>query len=212
MGGLAQKSSRLHVGVNQRPSFAFPTAGSARAMEARGHPSRHGWGPMEPPIRVTTVADVMVRHPKLCREDSTAGEVRRLFADDHVHAVLLVSAGQLLTVIERSDIRPETTDSELAVRLGHLSGRVTAAATPADSALDEMIAADQRRLAVVGPDGLLLGLLCVKRSGRGFCSDEDVRRRRPWPATTGRGGRQVSPRADAGDSIAQGATRATSLR
>ena len=45
-----------------------------------------------------TVADVMVRHPKLCHEDSTVGDVRQLFADDHVHAVLIMSGTRLLTV------------------------------------------------------------------------------------------------------------------
>jgi hypothetical protein len=37
-----------------------------------------------------------------------------------------------------------------------------------------MLAARHRRLAVVGAEGELLGLLCLKRSGSGFCSDEDV--------------------------------------
>jgi len=32
----------------------------------------------------------------------------------------------------------------------------------------------RRRLAVVDPGGRLAGLLCRKRSGRGFCSDEGV--------------------------------------
>ena len=34
-----------------------------------------------------------------------------------------------------------------------------------------------RRLAVVDPQGRLLGLLCLKRSRRGFCSAEDVAER-----------------------------------
>jgi hypothetical protein len=34
--------------------------------------------------------------------------------------------------------------------------------------------AGRRRLAVTSEDGRLLGLLCLKASGRGFCSDEDV--------------------------------------
>jgi hypothetical protein len=31
-----------------------------------------------------------------------------------------------------------------------------------------------RRIAVVDEHGALLGLLCLKRSGTGFCSDDDV--------------------------------------
>lgn len=125
-----------------------------------------------------TVADVMVQHPKLCHEDSTVGDVRRLFADDHVHAVLIMSGTRLLTVIDRADLGPEATDSAPAARLGHLSGRVIAPTASADTALQQMIAASRRRLAVVGPDGTLLGLLCLKRSGTGFCADENVRQRR----------------------------------
>lgn len=48
-----------------------------------------------------TVADVMMRHPKLCHENSTVGDVRRLFADDHVHAVLIVSAALCVCLLVR---------------------------------------------------------------------------------------------------------------
>lgn len=124
-----------------------------------------------------TVAHLMVRHPKLCHEDSTVGDVRQLFADDHVHVVLIMSGTRLLTVIDRADLRPDATDSAPAARLGHLSGRVIAPTASADTALQQMIAASRRRLAVIAPDGTLLGLLCLKRSGTGFCSDENVRQR-----------------------------------
>jgi CBS domain-containing protein len=124
-----------------------------------------------------TVAHVMVRHPKLCHEDSTIGDVRQLFADNHVHVVLIMSGAQVLTVIDRADLGPDATDSAPAARLGRLGGRVIAPTASADTALQQMIAASRRRLAVVGPDGTLLGLLCLKRSGTGFCSDENVRQR-----------------------------------
>ncbi len=128
-------------------------------------------------MNVETVADVMVHHPKLCHADSTVGDLRRLFADDHVHAVLIVSGARLLTVIDRIDLGPETADSVAAASLGRLSGRVIAPSASATAALRQMTAAGRRRLAVVGPDSTLLGLLCLKRTGTGFCSDEDVRRR-----------------------------------
>jgi transposase len=115
-----------------------------------------------------TVADVMVRHPKLCPEDSTAGDVRRLFADDHVHAILIVSGTRLHTVIDRADLGPQTADSAPATRPGCLTGRVIAPTAPAQAALRQMIAASRRRLAVMGPEGTLLGLLCLKRSFNAF--------------------------------------------
>jgi hypothetical protein len=36
----------------------------------------------------------------------------------------------------------------------------------------------RRRLAVVDADGALLGLLCLKASGDGFCSDDGIASRR----------------------------------
>lgn len=46
--------------------------------------------------------------------------------------------------------------------------------------------ARSRRLAVIDDHGMLLGLLCLKRTGLGFCSDTDVQARadeRRNPAT-----------------------------
>ncbi|MDP3966681.1 MAG: hypothetical protein Q8Q02_00245 [Nocardioides sp.] len=37
-----------------------------------------------------------------------------------------------------------------------------------------MRARQQRRLAVVDDDGLLVGLVCLKARGTGFCSNADV--------------------------------------
>lgn len=135
-------------------------------------------------MSVETVADVMVRHPKLCRADSTVGDIRPLFDDEHVHAVLIVSGARLLTVIDRIDLGSGTADSAAAASLGRLSGRVIAPAASAAAALRQMTAAGRRRLAVVGPDSTLLGLLCLKGSGSGFCSDENVRQRHYAAATS----------------------------
>jgi hypothetical protein len=50
---------------------------------------------------------------------------------------------------------------------------------PAGASLAEvhraMTIAGRRRAAVTSADGRLLGLLCVKASRAGFCSDQDVR-------------------------------------
>jgi CBS-domain-containing membrane protein len=47
-------------------------------------------------------------------------------------------------------------------------------ATSADAARELLIERGLRRLAVVNHDSTLLGLMCLKRSRTGFCSDEDV--------------------------------------
>ena len=70
-----------------------------------------------------TVADAMVRRPKLLASTATGQDVRDLFRDDHVHAALVVDGDRLVTVIE---------------------------------------------------DGRCVGLLCLKRSGRGFCCDAGI--------------------------------------
>ena len=41
-----------------------------------------------------------------------------------------------------------------------------------------MTRGSRRRVAVVDDRGLLVGLVCLKRHGNGFCSIEDIERRR----------------------------------
>lgn len=119
------------------------------------------------------VADAMVSDAKLSRADVTVREVRELFANGHVHAAVIVESGRLLAVVDRADLdrRP---DNARAVVFGGLAGRVAAASADVDEARQELLASGRRRLAVVADDGRFLGLLCLKRSRRGFCSDRDV--------------------------------------
>jgi hypothetical protein len=44
----------------------------------------------------------------------------------------------------------------------------------------------RRRLAVVDEDGTLLGLLCLKATGLGFCSDDAIAQRRRAQAGSSR--------------------------
>jgi CBS domain-containing protein len=127
---------------------------------------------------VRTAAEAMLttakRHP-LC---ATVREIRDFFRDDHVHAALIVnSAGYLEAVVERDDIVGCQTLDAPAAPLGRLAGRTV----PPEAGLGEMrqamIAAGRRRAAVTTADGRLLGLLCLKASQAGFCSDQDVRAR-----------------------------------
>jgi len=125
-----------------------------------------------------TAAEVMfttpVRHPL----SATVREIRDFFRDDHVHAALIVSpAGYLEAVVERDDVAECQALDAAAAPLGRLAGRTV----PAEASLAEvrraMTAAGRRRAAVTGADGRLLGLLCLKASQAGFCSDQDVRAR-----------------------------------
>ncbi|GAA4915925.1 CBS domain-containing protein [Actinomycetospora succinea] len=118
----------------------------------------------------TTVADAMLRRPKVCEPSTTVGQARAMFADDHVHAVLVVADDVLLAVVERADLEGAP-DHAPAGERGRLLGRVVG---PDADLHETWHAMTGRRLAVVDTQGRLLGLLCLKRHGRGFCSLEDV--------------------------------------
>lgn len=125
------------------------------------------------PAAGTVVADAMLPRPKVCPPDLTVDGARRLFADDHVHALLVVDAGVLLAVVERADLvdaRPEAA----ARAHGGLDDRVVGPQDDLAATGRAMVLTGRRRLAVTGERGALLGLLCLKRSTRGFCSQDDV--------------------------------------
>lgn len=137
-----------------------------------------------PPARALTVTDVMLTEPKRCDPTTTVDDVRRLFVDDHVHAALIVDRRNLLTFVEREDIEGHLDAHALARDLGTLCGRVVRDDTELHEVHQTMLATGRRRLAVLDFHGRCVGLLCLKRSGNGFCTDDDVAARRcDEPAT-----------------------------
>lgn len=121
------------------------------------------------------VEDVMVTCPKTLPEDCTVEQVRSFFRDDHVHMALIVDpAGRLLSTLERSDIPEGTPPAAQALSYGVMRNRSIGPRVPVEAGTAVLQAAGRRRLAVVDDDGTLLGLLCLKRSGLGFCSDAGV--------------------------------------
>lgn len=131
-------------------------------------------GRRSPPPRVS---DAALRAAKLHDASVTIGEIRAFLADDHVHmAVLLGTDGRLLTTVERSDFTFASAP-EPALRYGKLEGRTVGPNEPLDRVWETMLAESRRRLAIVDADGRLVGLLCLKRHGQGFCSDSDVHQR-----------------------------------
>jgi len=137
-----------------------------------------------------TAAGAMLTIPARHPLSATVREIRDFFRDDHVHAALIVSpAGFLEAVVERDDIAGCHALDAAAAPLGRLTGRTV----PAEASLAEvrqiLIATGRRRAAVTSADGRLLGLLCLKASRAGFCSDQDVRARALGgadPAVSGR--------------------------
>lgn len=124
----------------------------------------------------STVLDAMVTRPKTCGVATTVVEARRLFDDDHVHSLLLVRSGRLVAVVNRDDLR-DAPEHHRVVHFGSLGDRVITPDADLETAFVTMLARSVRRLAVIDDRQNLLGLLCMKRSWRGFCSDDDVRAR-----------------------------------
>jgi hypothetical protein len=124
------------------------------------------------------VADAMVTCPKTHGPRSGLEKIRAFFEDDHVHVALIVAAdGRLVTTIERSDLAAATSGSASVAKLGTLIGRTAGPADPLGAVTATLLREGRRRLAVVDGSGRLLGLLCLKRDGTGYCSDEGIRER-----------------------------------
>ncbi|MDT3445646.1 MULTISPECIES: hypothetical protein [unclassified Pseudofrankia] len=125
------------------------------------------------------VADAMLREPELHGPGTTVGQLREFFEDDHVHAAVVVDAGRrLLAVVERADLAAGGPARDLATTAGRCEGRTVAASADLITVWEAARAAGRRRLAVVDEAGTLLGLLALKRTGLGFCSEADVLARR----------------------------------
>jgi CBS domain-containing protein len=130
------------------------------------------------------VADAMITSPVTHGLAAALADIRAFFSDDHVHMALVVAAdGRLVTTIERRDIPARATACLPAATLGTLADRTAGPAESLDAATTALLRGQRRRLAVVDDTGRLLGLLCLKQDGTGYCSDEGVRRRAQpgWP-------------------------------
>jgi CBS-domain-containing membrane protein len=124
------------------------------------------------------VAGVMVTSPKTHDPWCPLQTIRDFFDDDHVHMALVVAPdGRLITTIERQDLVGATVGASCAGELGTLVGRTVAPSRAVAAAREKLSRERRRRLAVVDASGRLLGLLCLKRDGTGFCSDEGIRGR-----------------------------------
>jgi hypothetical protein len=132
-------------------------------------------GPVEPnDSRTAHQAMVFPRH--LHGASTTVAALREFFGDDHVHCALIVNGLRLLALVTRSDIT-DASDSDLARVHGTLIGRVARPDDALEPLRQAMLERGMRRMAVIGTQGRLLGLLCLKRSGLGFCAAADIQAR-----------------------------------
>lgn len=125
-----------------------------------------------------TVAELAVTEPKTLPATATVAAARDALLDDHVHLVLLVADGELRGTVDRADLTGDPARGALEV--ARLEGRTVDAAEPVLAVHRAMVATGRRRLAVV--DGRrLVGLLCLRADGRGFCTDAGVAARAADP-------------------------------
>jgi CBS-domain-containing membrane protein len=124
------------------------------------------------------VAQAMVTCPKVHSPYSSVARLRALFEDEHVHMALIVAPDErLLTTIVRSDLGARVPNATSVVTLGTLAGRTVAPSDPLAPVTAQLRRQQRRRMAVVDATGHLVGLLCLKRDGSGYCSDDGVRAR-----------------------------------
>jgi signal-transduction protein with cAMP-binding, CBS, and nucleotidyltransferase domain len=116
----------------------------------------------------------MVTIPKTMSLDATVGQAFEAFENSHVHMLLLGEDGILVGTVVREDLVPAPPATTPAVAVSRLIGRTVSPDQPVAEVLVAMQRHGQRRLAVVGPDDRLLGLLCLKRDQTGFCTDRGV--------------------------------------
>lgn len=123
------------------------------------------------------VRDMMIE-PSTDPATLSLDEARAAFDNDHVHLLLLVDDGRLVGTLDRDDLAGAPAGTTDARQVAHLDGRTVDPSVSVDDALARMRAQGQRRLAVVDDGGRLVGLLCLKRHGGGFCAPHDLAARR----------------------------------
>lgn len=121
-----------------------------------------------------TVADAMVTIPKTLGVEVSLGDARQALVDPHVHMLLLARGGVLHGTLVREDLRLDLDPRRPAVTLAILAGRTISPDQPLDEARCLLDRSMSRRLAVTGPTGALLGLLCLNRARQRFCTEADV--------------------------------------
>ena len=132
-----------------------------------------------PDVTDARVGEVMLRHPKTLSADASIDEARQTLANEHVHMVLITEGAKLVGTLTQVDLPPPGAIGP-ALSWSTLEGRTVSPGASASDVQRLMIDHGVRRVAVVGPDGTLLGLMCLKRRRTGFCSDADVLSRGSW--------------------------------
>jgi len=131
--------------------------------------------------RPRLVRDVMLTVPKTHGLDLTLHQAHQAFANPHVHMLLLTSPnGVLQGTLVRSDLGSfdgQTAPEAPAVGSAWLGGRTIDPTVHVVTAASRMREQQTRRLAVIDCHRRVVGLLCLKRTHDGFCSDANIQAR-----------------------------------
>jgi CBS domain-containing protein len=125
-----------------------------------------------------TARDISIRTPCVLPADCSVADVRTHLVRDHVHLALLVDpAGRLVGTLTRDDI-DGVDGARPAAGHGRLEDRVVPPEMTESEVRERLARLGVRRAAVVDEDGRLVGLVCAKRSGNGYCTDDGIAQRR----------------------------------
>lgn len=128
------------------------------------------------------VADAMVTLPVVHPPTLTIAQARIELDDPHRHLLLLVADDRLLGTLAREDLDASDDAASPALVRARLTGRTVRADELLEVVHAEMTQDGQRRRAVVDEDGSrLLGLLCLKHHGNGYCTDSGIAARARHP-------------------------------
>jgi CBS domain-containing protein len=118
------------------------------------------------------VRDVMVRRPKTLPADSTVADLRAHFENPRVRTALLADGGRFAGAIGPEELSSGAAGADPA----RAHARTDLPTVGPDATMADALALMERRgdhrLIVLDPDGeTLVGLLCLDRTGAGFCVD-----------------------------------------
>ena len=126
--------------------------------------------------RVITVGEAMLSKPAIHPASLTVAEALEAFRRSAKRRILLLVGddGVLLGTVTRDDLADGPDPGLPALDASSLDGRTVSPGTPLAQVNQEMREGGVRRLAVIDESGRLVGLLCLKRSLSGFCTDDGV--------------------------------------
>jgi CBS domain-containing protein len=120
------------------------------------------------------VRDVMVRRPKTLPVGASVAELREHFTNPRVQTALLADGGRFAGAIAPSELPDDAPATDPALRYTRVDVPTLGPDATMADALALMDSRGDHRLVVLDGDGdgaTLVGLLCLDRTGAGFCTE-----------------------------------------